>query len=244
MQRHLHSFRRCRPAAAPPPVHCHLCSPHPFLLACSCRGCMHLLGRRPCSRSGRQPQQRQPQQRCTASCLQSQASVRRPRQHKPMWTRSCGACRPKQGQTLRSLRASMRSNSLAWLSRHRELRRCRHCWKRRAVPLPRLSCRQAPAGPHAASTSCCMLLPIPDHAPRPSKGRPPPCSAAFGPLNPGSTTRVQAFLDSSKAHAPFQPALAPPGLALSLADQCRVRDRSTIMARQLFAEQGTEFAGG
>ena len=57
----------------------------------------------------------------------------------------------------------------------------------------------------------------------------------------------QAFLDSSKARAPFHPGLAPPpppGAALSLADQCRVRDRSTIMARQLFAEQGAAFAGG
>lgn len=55
--------------------------------------------------------------------------------------------------------------------------------------------------------------------------------------------RLQAFLDSSKARTPFRPALAPPGAALSLADQCRVRDRSTIMARQLFAEQGAAFAG-
>lgn len=55
---------------------------------------------------------------------------------------------------------------------------------------------------------------------------------------------LQAFLDSSKARAPFQPGMvAPPGAALSLADQCRVRDRSTIMARQLFAEQGPAFAG-
>lgn len=57
---------------------------------------------------------------------------------------------------------------------------------------------------------------------------------------------LQAFLDSSKARAPFQPGMVappPPGAALSLADQCRVRDRSTIMARQLFAEQGPAFAG-
>lgn len=55
---------------------------------------------------------------------------------------------------------------------------------------------------------------------------------------------MQAFLDSSKAHAPFRPlpAAAPPGVALSLPDQLRVRDRSTIMARQLFAEQGAAFA--
>jgi peroxin-5 len=51
----------------------------------------------------------------------------------------------------------------------------------------------------------------------------------------------QAFLHSGKAHAPFA---APPaaGVALSLPDQLRVRDRGTIMARQLFAEQGPAFA--
>lgn len=55
---------------------------------------------------------------------------------------------------------------------------------------------------------------------------------------------AQAFLDSGKMRAPFRPPLAPPGAALSVADQCRVRDRGTIMARQLFAEQGAAFAGG
>lgn len=31
---------------------------------------------------------------------------------------------------------------------------------------------------------------------------------------------------------------------LSVADQCRIRDRSTIMARQLYAERGEGFADG
>ncbi|KAL4859835.1 Peroxisome biogenesis protein 5 [Chlorella vulgaris] len=54
---------------------------------------------------------------------------------------------------------------------------------------------------------------------------------------------LQAFLDSSKAHAPMRPvAVAPPGLALSLPDQMRVRDRGTIMARQLFAQHGAAYA--
>lgn len=60
---------------------------------------------------------------------------------------------------------------------------------------------------------------------------------------PSLLTCLQAFLDSSKTHAPFRPAIAPPGLVLSIADQCRLRDRSTIMARQLFAEQGAAYAG-
>ncbi|KAI7842283.1 hypothetical protein COHA_003924 [Chlorella ohadii] len=71
----------------------------------------------------------------------------------------------------------------------------------------------------------------------------PPPMAAQG--RAAAAPMLQAFLDSSKARAPFQPgmvALPPPGAALSLADQCRVRDRSTIMARQLFAEQGPAFA--
>jgi peroxin-5 len=54
---------------------------------------------------------------------------------------------------------------------------------------------------------------------------------------------MQAFLDSGKAHAPFRPLPdAPPGVALSLPDALRVRDRSTIMARQMFAEQGAAYA--
>lgn len=32
------------------------------------------------------------------------------------------------------------------------------------------------------------------------------------------------------------------GVALTVADQCRVRDRSTIMARHLYADLGDEFA--
>ena len=64
-------------------------------------------------------------------------------------------------------------------------------------------------------------------------------------MPPDARLHVQAFLDSSKAHAPFRPqhlAGPPPGAALSLADQRRVRDRSTIMARQMFAEQGAAYA--
>lgn len=76
----------------------------------------------------------------------------------------------------------------------------------------------------------------------------PPCSSSTSHCAlPVTSATLQAFLDSSKARAPFQPGMVappPPGAALSLADQCRVRNRSTIMARQLFAEQGPAFAGG
>ena len=39
----------------------------------------------------------------------------------------------------------------------------------------------------------------------------------------------------------FQPLLSPP-MQLTQLDQCRIRDRSTIMARHLFADRGDVFA--
>ncbi|KAK9841528.1 hypothetical protein WJX74_007257 [Apatococcus lobatus] len=54
---------------------------------------------------------------------------------------------------------------------------------------------------------------------------------------------LRAFLDSSKAQGPF-PALPQPRVQLTVEDQCRIRDRSTIMARQLYAERGEGFADG
>lgn len=53
----------------------------------------------------------------------------------------------------------------------------------------------------------------------------------------------QAFLASAASHAAFmpQPTALPPG-GLSVVEQCRIRDRSTILARQLYAEQGQGFA--
>ena len=52
---------------------------------------------------------------------------------------------------------------------------------------------------------------------------------------------AQAFLDSARAQGPFQPMPLPP-LQLSAPDQARIRDRSTIMARHLFADRGDAFA--
>lgn len=52
---------------------------------------------------------------------------------------------------------------------------------------------------------------------------------------------VQAFLASAKVHGVFQPQPSPP-LQLTQLDQCRIRDRSTIMARHLFADRGDVFA--
>ena len=52
---------------------------------------------------------------------------------------------------------------------------------------------------------------------------------------------VQSFVHSGQAQAEFQP-MPLPQLRLSVEDQCRLRDRSTIMARQMYATQGAEFA--
>ncbi|KAI8464483.1 MAG: hypothetical protein J3K34DRAFT_454916 [Monoraphidium minutum] len=60
---------------------------------------------------------------------------------------------------------------------------------------------------------------------------------------PGVAQNLRAFVStaSSRAAFPPQPGALPPG-ALSVPDQCRIRDRSTILARQLYAEQGQGFA--
>ncbi len=58
-------------------------------------------------------------------------------------------------------------------------------------------------------------------------------------MRPGCS--VQAFLASAKIQGAFQPLPSPP-LQLTQLDQCRIRDRSTIMARHLFADRGDAFA--
>ncbi|KAK9837124.1 hypothetical protein WJX81_004650 [Elliptochloris bilobata] len=72
-------------------------------------------------------------------------------------------------------------------------------------------------------------------------GRPPGFAPGRGGPPPPLTGFLHAFLESAKARTAFQP-LPMPAVQLSPAEQCRVRDRSTIMARQLFAERGDEFA--
>ena len=48
-------------------------------------------------------------------------------------------------------------------------------------------------------------------------------------------------MQSGRAQADFQP-MPLPQLRLSVEDQCRLRDRSTIMARQMYASQGSHYA--
>lgn len=52
---------------------------------------------------------------------------------------------------------------------------------------------------------------------------------------------LQSFMASGRAQADFQP-MPLPQLRLSVQDQCRLRDRSTIMARQMYAGQGSQYA--
>jgi len=51
---------------------------------------------------------------------------------------------------------------------------------------------------------------------------------------------LHSFLDSSRGGVPFHPAPLPM-LGLSDGDKQCIRDRSSIMARHLFADKGEEF---
>lgn len=53
---------------------------------------------------------------------------------------------------------------------------------------------------------------------------------------------MQAFLASAKVQGAFTPPPSGPPLQLTQLDQCRIRDRSTIMARHLFADRGDAYA--
>ncbi len=52
---------------------------------------------------------------------------------------------------------------------------------------------------------------------------------------------LRSFVDSSRTNAPF-PAVRLPELGLSHADKSRIRDRSSIMGRHIFADKGDAFA--
>lgn len=51
---------------------------------------------------------------------------------------------------------------------------------------------------------------------------------------------LHSFIESSRTNAPFH-AVRLPELGLSQADKLRIRDRSSIMGRHLFAEKGEAF---
>jgi peroxin-5 len=51
---------------------------------------------------------------------------------------------------------------------------------------------------------------------------------------------LHSFLDSSRSAAPF-PAVKLPELGLSQMDKERIRNRSSIMARHIFADKGQMF---
>ena len=56
-----------------------------------------------------------------------------------------------------------------------------------------------------------------------------------------TTAGLQAFMESGRARAAFHP-MPLPQMRLSVENQCRVRDRSTIMARHMYADRGDAFA--
>lgn len=83
----------------------------------------------------------------------------------------------------------------------------------------------------------------------PHPGMPHPGMPHMGPMPsavlPLVTQSFRAFLDSSKTRSVFHPhalQLPPEATMLRVEDQCRIRDRSSIMARHLFADQGDAFA--
>jgi len=70
---------------------------------------------------------------------------------------------------------------------------------------------------------------------------PPPPSAAVEAVAPS----LRAFFESSRAQLPFRPLPLPSAAlaALSIPDQCRIRDRATILSRQMYSDsQGGRFA--
>ena len=52
---------------------------------------------------------------------------------------------------------------------------------------------------------------------------------------------LRSFMDSGRAQIPFHP-IPLPDLGLSDVDKQRIRDRSSIMARHIFADKGEEYA--
>lgn len=63
----------------------------------------------------------------------------------------------------------------------------------------------------------------------------------FGAASAAPSVALQAFIDGVKGRGPV-PAVPAPAVPLNLAQQCRIRDRSTILARQLYADRGDAFA--
>lgn len=52
---------------------------------------------------------------------------------------------------------------------------------------------------------------------------------------------MQAFVDSGKAGGEYHPRPSPP-VDLPIGEQLRVRDRSTIFARHIYADRGASYA--
>ena len=104
------------------------------------------------------------------------------------------------------------------------------------IPPSYQSLRQSPTLHHATTH---------DHRPTPSKAEyavtQNTSQLPSGPQPGNRALPTQAFVESGRLGSDFRPMPAA-GVALTVADQCRVRDRSTIMARHLYADLGDEFA--
>lgn len=76
------------------------------------------------------------------------------------------------------------------------------------------------------------------------QGAPLPHGMISSPATNAVAPFLQAFFDSGKTQAPFHPRMAagPAASSLSVGDKCRIRDRSTILARHVFADRGNVFA--
>lgn len=69
--------------------------------------------------------------------------------------------------------------------------------------------------------------------------------AALAPPLPKQViySTLHNFVRTGQMRLPFQPQqAAAPALALSMPDELRIRDRTTILARHLYSEQGPAFA--
>lgn len=70
----------------------------------------------------------------------------------------------------------------------------------------------------------------------------PPSFSGAAPVHAAVLPFLQAFFHSGSMRPGMTAGPLPPGMELSVPDKCRVRDRSTILARQVFADRGAAFA--
>jgi hypothetical protein len=101
----------------------------------------------------------------------------------------------------------------------------------------------SPSPPSTLITSQLQVKTLPRLLPLPL-----PAVAASCPLlvvsSPSPPTHLQAFLSSAHSQSHFAGGALPPELAaqMSVADKMFIRNRSTILARHVYADMGDRFA--